>query len=190
MGKHTIITEVSSYLVEVLKEELVPTFIKSKDLIGLCSPEAKGDYQVGVYLYDIQRSESMFTSEMRNTNLYMQKRPSEYLDLYYMITVYSESDLKFRSSEEQRILGKMLQVFMDRGVFRESDIGGYTRDDSDTMQIQMVKMPMSDKQKIFESADGGYRLSLFYKVSPVELESGVEKKISRVMDVDIKTEEL
>ena len=190
MGKHTIITEVSSYLVEVLKEELVPTFIKSKDLIGLCSPEAKGDYQVGVYLYDIQRSESMFTSEMRNTNLYMQKRPSEYLDLYYMITAYSESDLKFRSSEEQRILGKMLQVFMDRGVFRESDIGGYTRDDSDTMQIQMVKMPMSDKQKIFESADGGYRLSLFYKVSPVGLESGVEKKISRVMDVDIKTEEL
>ena len=45
-----------------------------------------------------------------------QKYPPAYLTLFYMVTAYSNGDVKYRSEEEQRLLGRVIQVFHDYSV--------------------------------------------------------------------------
>ena len=50
---YTVISDVSDTLVNLLREQLVPEPIKKQVNIGLCSPADKGDFQLTLYLYNI-----------------------------------------------------------------------------------------------------------------------------------------
>ena len=53
------------------------------------------------------------------------------------------------------------------------------------LHIQLQKPDMDEKSKIWNFPNMGSRLSLFYKVSPVAIDSGVSRTATRVTDVDI-----
>jgi len=175
-----IISEVGNLLVEILCRELVPDVILHSNNIGLCSPDNHGDLNLGICLYDVNESDDILAAGMVNAGMKKQVYPSTYLNLYYMITAYSESDMKFRAAEEQRILGKVIQVLRDNNVLTEEILGDGV---AMSARIELQRMDRYEKMRMWNFPNVPYKLSLFYRVQPVEIASAKTKQITRVKDV-------
>jgi hypothetical protein len=64
-----------------------------------------------------------------------------------------------------------------------------TKDNDFALHIEMQSMNLEDKMKIWTVPNKAYKLSLFYKVAPVELESAKTKEVQRVITMDITVKE-
>ncbi|HHV12871.1 MAG TPA: DUF4255 domain-containing protein [Clostridiales bacterium] len=189
MANYTVISEVGTALVKLLRDHMVPGEVLNPESIGLCSPEDKGDIMVGLYLYDIRECEEVRRSTMVNVDSRSQKYPSTFLSLYYMITAYSNGDVKFRSAEEQKLLGRVVQILSDHSLLDASTYVPITKDNDYALNIELLQMSMEEKQKVWSVPNKAYKLSLFYRVAPVELESSKTKDVQRVVDMDIIVKE-
>lgn len=183
MANYSVISDVSNAIVKILRENMVPEIILNSDAIGLCNPTDKGDIILGINLYDIKESTEVFTSGMKNIGMGKQKYPSSYMDLYYMITAFSSSDVKFRATEEQRILGKTIQVLRDNSIITADMMNSASAMTADTF-IEMLRLEQDEKMKLWSVPNVAYKMSLFYKVHPIEIESERVREVHRVTDVD------
>lgn len=187
MAGFTVIADVGNALVKILREHMVPDVIPNADAIGLCHPADKGDFMLGIHLYDVKENVEVFERGMQNVDMSTQRYPSQFLELYYMITPYSMSDVKFRAVEEQRIMGRAMQVLMDYGNLSQEDIG--TQNSPYTVHTEMLRLDIEDKMKLWNIPEVPYKASLYYKVTPVELESTRRKQVRRVTEAQIKVGE-
>jgi hypothetical protein len=187
MANYTVISDIGNALVKLLQDNIVPDVILNSESIGLCSPDDKGDIQLGLYLYDIKECDEYRNSTMINIDAGNQRYPSEYLTLYYMITAYSNGDIKYRSLEEHKVLGRVIQVLYDNSIIDAQTMEPVQRMDTG-IRIEMMQLNFEDKVKIWNVPDKSYKTSLFYKVSPVELESSRIKSVQRVVDMDFTIE--
>ncbi|RKI44390.1 DUF4255 domain-containing protein [bacterium D16-51] len=181
-----ILSDIGNLLVGILCRELVPEVILHGNNIGLCSPEEHGDLNLGIYLYDVSENEDVLAAGMKSMGTTRQSYPSTYLDLHYMITAYSGSDMKFRAAEEQRILGKVIQALRDNSVLSEEVLGDGA---SMTAKIELQRMDRYEKLRMWNFPNVPYKLSLFYRVRPVEIPSLKTRQVARVRDVTFQAGE-
>lgn len=184
MGSYTIIMETGNALVQLLRKELVPEIMPNEDSIGLASPADRGDLNLCVHLYDVSESEEYRQSGMQPGGLSRQKFPPIYLTLSYLITAFSASDVKFRSGEEQRILGKVIQVLRDAPVFDPETMQFGAGGSPEGIRMEMRRIEAEEKLKIWNFPNLANKLSLFYKIGPVPLESARTKEIRRVRSIE------
>lgn len=181
--RNTAIAEAGNTLVEMLRTHMVPDTIINPDHIGLCSPSDKGDLSLGVYLYDIRECEEIRSHSMVMVDNSKQKYPSSFLNLYYMITAYSNGDIKYRAEEEHRILGRTVQVLCDNAIFQNMVQGSGTPDGETVPTIEILNLNMEDKLRIWNVPSTAYKTSLFYRMGPIEIESEKTKSAQRVVDI-------
>lgn len=184
---YNIVSEVGNLLVQLFCRELVPNVVQRSDNIGLCSPDDHGDFQLGIYLYDISENVQTPASGMVDAGYARQQYPSTYLNLYYMITAYSESDLKFRALQEHQILGQVVQVLRDHSVLTEEMLGG---DVNMPARIEMQQIDMDEKMRVWNFPNLPYKLSLFYEVQPVEIKSAKTREVTRVREAVFSVHEV
>lgn len=186
MADYTNIANTGNAVLELLKEALVPELLNSPDKIGLCSPEDHGDLAVGVWLYDLKEDTDLQMHDMINVGLQSQRYPSAYLTLRYMITLYLQSDLKYRASQEHQIIGRMIQTFRDYAVL-DAETLKPAQDGSRTgIRIQMQDLTVEEKIRIWSVPNMPYRTSLFYTAGPVEIPSTRKKAVHRVREVQYR----
>ncbi len=176
------ISEVGNHIVSILRRELVPDVVLHSGAIGMCSPEDHGDFTIGVYLYDISPNNDLVEHRMAAIDRRTQVYPSTFLTLRYMITAYSMGDLKFRTEEEHRILGRVVQALADYSVIgRTSSLYGQPLD----TRIEMERIDPGEKIRLWTFPNKAYQLSLFYQAKPVEITSTKTRLIAaRVRSVD------
>lgn len=177
--RYTAIADVSRALTELIRGGIVPELITKSDFVGLCSPANSGDFQLGIYLYNVEESESYRLSGRQNSGLYKQKYPPIVLDLEYMITPYYKSDVKFLAEEEQAVLGKIIQVINDNNQIDFPN--------GEVVMLSLSNPSLDDRQKIWNGSTP-YRTSIFVSAKAVVVESAKEKTVSRVTDVTIQTD--
>lgn len=182
---YTVISAAGMGIVRLLQSKMVPKLISSRDGIGLCSPQEHGDIVLGIYLYDIRENEEVRVNGMQPADEDYLQFPPMYLNLHYMISVYLDMDIRYRFEEQQRILGSVMQIIHDNPIL-----------DSDTMQpaegaalkdlrLEYENLETEEKAKIWNAISTPYQLSLFYKISPIKLESAIFKPVSRVKEVSV-----
>lgn len=186
MGNYTIIAEVGNALVRLLQKELVPEIVASNAGIGLASPADKGDMTLCVHLYDVVESETYRVSGMTSDGADRQKFPPIYLTLSYMITAFSASDSKFRSADEQRVLGKVAQVLRDYPILNLDTMEFGTGSEGDRVRIEMIKADVEEKINVWSFPNLAPKLSLFYRMDPVALESSKTKNVRRVQEIEFR----
>lgn len=135
---YTMIADVGNTLLNLLKESLVPNIIHNESLIGLCSPNDSGDFVLGLYLYHIEQNQNMRMNSYIDQGVELQVRPPIYLNLYYMITAHSQSDIKFKSYENQMILGKVIQTLNDYAILEDKY--------GNRLRVDMINMSWSEKK--------------------------------------------
>ena len=187
MGKYSSIADISEILTDILVSGLSPELIQDSNAVMLCSPDDRGDAALGIWLYDVKESSEVRVNGMVDRGLREQAYPPAYLSLYYMITAYSSSDLKFRAAQEQRILGRAMQVLRDHNVI-PAHTAGQGQSGLD-VRIELLDLEVREQREIWNGGEQAYRTSLFYRVSPVELESEKKRQISRVRSIEIGIEE-
>ncbi len=184
MGRYTIIADVGEKLVSILQRELVPAVLPNPNEVGLCSPEDHGDISLGLFLYDVKESEEVRQQGAAVIKKEKLMKPPIYLNLYYMITAYSGGDIRYKLTQEQRILGKVMQTFYDYPLIPLEEVDKDAVNGMD-LRIQMQKISIDEKSRIWNFPNVGNKLSLFYKVSPVAIESELTSDMTRVTDLDI-----
>lgn len=186
MSDYTIIAEAGNALVQLLRKELVPNLIRNGADIGLASPADRGDMTLCVHLYDVSESETYRVSGMISDGEERQKFPPIYLTLSYIITAFSAGDVKFRSEEEQRILGKVAQVFRDCPILNldtmEFGMGG----GDEQIRIEMLRADLDEKTKVWAFPNLAAKPSLFYRMGPVALDSARTKNVKRVQEIEFQ----
>jgi len=184
MADYTIIADVSEKLIEMLQQEFVPEFISGRDGIALCSPADKSDATLGLFLFDIRESEEIRRSSAVANGMKQMQYPPIFLSLYYMVTAYTTGDVRFRMSSEERILGRVIQYFHDYPLIPIDDVAPSDMSGVD-LRIEMLRLDAEQKSKIWNFPNIPYRASIFYKVSPVSIDSARKKEITRVRQVEI-----
>lgn len=167
---------------------MVPETVRNPEQIGLCEPQEPGDFTVGVWLYDIQECMQLNSHEMVTIDSGRQKYPSVYVNLYYMITVRSAGDVRYRAQEEALMLGKIIQTMKDAAVVelsREEDTDG----SEPVCQIVLQNLTMEEKQRIYHVPNGCYKTSLCYEVGPIEISSEKERSVRRVAELSYTIKE-
>lgn len=189
MGKYTAIAQVGQAMVRLLQEHLCPEPLMNPDVISLCAPPDRGDSVVGLYLYDVGESDAVRAVNPVAVGENQLRQPPMLLQLGYMLTVYSSAEAKFRALDEQRILGRAMQALNDHAVL---DAGTLMQDPSalyGKINIQLVNLTMEEKMRIWSFPEIPYRLSVCYKVAPVEIESTRMRTVRRVVDVQMGARE-
>lgn len=182
---YTVISAVGLGIAGCLRMHMVPGMLSGEEDIGLCTPAEHGNIRLGICLYDMKESEEIRVNGMQPLDEEHLQYPPMYLSLYYMITAYSDSDLRFRAEEEQRILGMAMQVLYDNPILDGDTMlpaEGDVESESD-LHLEYLNLPLNKKNEVWTAMGTQSRLSLFYRAAPVKLESGKKKKISRVKEI-------
>ena len=184
MADYTVIADVSEKLIEMLQKEFVPEFVSGKDGIALCSPSDKSDVTIGLFLFDIRESEEIRRSSVITSGMNQIQYPPIFLNLYYMITAYTTGDVRFRMISEEKILGRVIQYFHDYPLIPIDDIDPSDMSGVD-LRIEMLRLDAEQKSKIWNFPNIPYKTSIYYKVSPISIDSARRKEITRVRQVKI-----
>ncbi len=176
--KYTAIAQVSRQIVELLREGLAPELLR-EDAVGLCAPDNRGDFSLGVYLYSVEPSEHARISGRTNQTLFTQKYPPLVLDLFYMITPYLKSDVKFLFEEEQTLLGRVFQIINDNSVLAQED--------DEAVTLELCNPTLEQREKIWGSSSQLYRVSAFVSARAVIVESARSREVARVREFVVDT---
>lgn len=187
MAGYTIISDVSQKLISILQRELVPDLITGNDGIALCSPADKSDISLGLFLFDIRESEEIRRSSMVAHGMNNIQYPPIFINLYYMITAYSIGNAMYKMIAEERILGRVIQLFHDYPLISIDDVAPDDMNGVD-IRIEMLRMDLEQKSKIWNFPNIPYKTSIFYKLSPICIDSARIKEISRVRHVEINVD--
>lgn len=157
IASYTAIADAGASIIELLRDTMTPEPIPSPDMIGLCSPSETGDLQLGLYLYGIKESR-----EYRNDG-----GPVLALNLFYLLTAYSNADIQQRSYDENYILGAAMQVLRENSQIDNAYLQGSLGQSNESINIQLYYLAPDEMQKIWIFPNTPYRTSVGYMVYPV-----------------------
>ncbi len=171
MANYEVIADVSRSLIELLRKKLTPEPINKEEAIGLCPPDDPGNYILGINIYNIEEKKDMGTFNSINLKPGVHQDPPTPLLLYYMFTVYSKGEAANNAIDQQRILGKAMQVLKDHSKLKGTQLQGSLKDSNLSLDVTNLALSMDDKAKIWTMYNLPYRLSLYFSVGPVYLDS-------------------
>ncbi|MDQ1909568.1 DUF4255 domain-containing protein [Paenibacillus sp. GD4] len=187
MADYTVISDVGLTLVKLLREQLVPELIAAPESIGLASPADRGDLQLVLFLYQIHENAENRRTTMTGRGTEALQYPPQALNLSFLLTCYSASDVASRALDEQRIMGRVMQLLNDNSVLRGSQLHGSLADKSEELRIS--KDDLSAETVIGLFGDAPYKLSIGYTVGPVFLDSKRTKQTKRVTEARFTLEQ-
>lgn len=185
MGSYTVIADTSKTLIGLLRSNLVPEPVKKAESIGLCHPDEKGGCILGLYLYHMEENQEVKNQEKIILDKEHFKNPPTSLNLYYMLFVHSESEISARAIDEQRIMGRAIQVLNDNTRMNQEDLLGSLQINNEILDLQNLVLTTEEKTKIMGLFQRKSVLTHFYKVGPIFIDSEKVHRIRRVVSADI-----
>lgn len=183
MADYTIISDVSSYIVRVLREKMCPEPIPSPNNIEISTPADQDvDYIVGLYLYDI-REESDVTQRpyMPRGQVQLQRPPRPY-GLYYMVFINGSSQMGLKAPDIQKIIGRAAQIVNDNSSVYPNELQKWLDTQEPPIVLSQAKISLEEKVRVWQAINKPYQISLFYKAAPVFLSSEVVINTPRVAE--------
>lgn len=190
MAKYTIISDVGKGILELLRDKLVPDVIDKTESIGICEPKERGGYIVGIHPYDIKEDTSGTAKEPKNLPDGGVQDPPAMMELYYAISVSSKAEIESKALDEARIMGKIIQIMKDNSTIPNIYLPSNAGMPLENVSITMLPLNMEEKVKIWTMFGESYKLSVFYVVGPVAIDSeNIKKPIKRVQRVFIDSKQ-
>src|SRR5690606_37647369 len=135
----------------------VPDLINHPDGVGLAHPADKGDLNLSLFLYGVRENTDYRSSDYIDDGGVLRYPPIA-LDLYYLVTAHSASDILSRGIDEHRILGKTIQTLYDHSVLKGDQLVGSLQGSGQTIKIAKQDVPLETVLTFFP--DSPYKLSL------------------------------
>lgn len=171
MADFTGIGDIGETLKKLLKDDPW-TGISPKPEVTFKSPkEIKDDggtaNTVSLFLYQILENPHMKNEEGIRVNDAQLQVPPLVLDLFYLVTPYSED-----KTQEKYILGKVMQIFYDHAILAGTVLQGSLTGADEELRLVAHPLSLDDLTKIWSAfQEVAYRLSVAYLVTPVRIDS-------------------
>ncbi len=179
MAGSSVIADIGLSIVQVIRSAMVPELIDRSDGVGMAHPSDKGDLNMSIYLFEVKEN-----TEVRSNDLLdegdMLRYPPIALDLSYLITAHSSSDVMTRAIDEQRMMGRVIQLLHDHNVLKGDDLAGSLAGSDGIYRLVKEELPLETLMSFFPNAP--YKFSVCYKAGPVFLDSTRTKPASRVRE--------
>ena len=186
MADYPIISDVSSYLVKLLRRKMCPEPIPSPNNIEVSSPaEQDVDYILGLYLYDIRAEGEISVPPLVNTGRTRLVPPPKPYSPYYMLFINGSSQMGLKAHDIQKIIGRAAQVISDGSVVYPNELQTWLETREAPILITPSKISLEDKVRVWSAINKPYQVSLFYKVAPVLLSSEIIVDAPRVTQAEI-----
>lgn len=190
MAKYTIISDIGKGILELLRDKLVPEPVDSAEKIGICDPKERGGYIVGIHPYDIREDLSGAAKDAKTLPDGSQQDPPAMIELYYVISVSSKAEAESKALDEAKIIGKIIQVIKDNPVIPSRYMPSNMGMPVENVPISMLPLNMEEKVKVWTMFGESYKLSVFYVVGPIALDSeNIHKPKKRVETVHIESKQ-
>lgn len=184
MAGYPIISDVSDYIIKLLKENLSPEPMLSSQTIELVSPADNNvDYTLGVFLYDIRENTEHLRVNTIPTEDNKLRRPPQSLSLYYMIYMNASAQVAVKAIDSQKILAKAQQVLYDNNEIVVESLQRGLESREENLRIIPSRLTYDEKTRIWTAIDKPYQVALYYTVAPVMLSSTVVIDDVRVRSV-------
>jgi hypothetical protein len=182
IGQYTVIADVGTTILQLLRDNMVNEPIQQPEFIGLSHPNDKGDLSLSLFLYTIKESADRQTQMVSRGSSTLQFPPMT-VELFYLLTAHSAAELQTRALDEQRILGRALQVLYDNSIIQGQALQGSLADSNEELRIVMENLPLDTLISLFPNSP--YKLSVCFSVGPVYIDSTRMKSTKRVIERDI-----
>ena len=186
MADYTIISDVSNYILKVLRNKMCPEPIPSPNNIEVSSPASQDvDYIMGLYLYDIKEDDTVAPPPtIRRGKLQLQPPPKPY-SLFYMVFINSGGQAGLKDQDFQKILGKCAQIVNDNNSVLPNQLQNWLDIEEPPISLTQAKISLEEKVRVWSAINKPYQLSLFYKAAPVFVSSEIVVSTPRVVEADI-----
>ena len=189
MADYTALTEAGTALVELLRENLTPEPIGNRELINLCSPHESENNQLTLYLYQIEEETQGVTTGYYSVDSETEKmRPAQYI-LHFLMTPHSKAPTQLKEADRYRILGAALQTLRDNPVIPQRFLSGSLAAENARLHVMVDRTGMEQLLKIWNNTSKDYKLSAVVTVTGVTIDSGRFRRVPRVTEVIIGTNE-
>ncbi len=183
MADYPIISDVSAYIVRVLREKMCPEPIPSPNNIEISSPLSQDvDYIVGLYLYDIVEDIQVTTPKLMERGRAELHKPPRPYALYYMVFINGSSQMGLKAPDIQKIIGRVAQIINDNNAVRPVELQSWLTTDEPPIVLSQAKISLEEKVRVWQAINKPYQISLFYRAAPVYLSSGEIVDTPRVLD--------
>lgn len=193
MGDHGAIADAGKTIVELLRDRM--TGFVDDDQIVLASPvneDLKNKVRLTVFLFDIQGNTHHANAEQPPPTDGMSRKSPLRLDLKYLLTAHpgtgnGGTSTSAKTMEDQRVLGRAMQILGDNAIVDGSDLRGSLATGNETLRISVLSETADTVVNVWNTFQGEpYRPSVSYLVTPVEIESRREEPVERVHQVNIE----
>lgn len=183
MADYPIIADVSSYMVQLLRNKMCPEPIPSPNNIEVSSPaEQDVDYILGLYLYDIREEGEVSVPPLIGSGKTRLKRPPRPYSLHYMLFINGSSQMGLKSGDIQKIIGRAAQVVNDGNTVDPRQLQNWLESAEPPIVFSPAKLSLEDKVRVWSAINKPYQVSLFYKACPVFLSSEIIVDSPRVTE--------
>jgi Pvc16 N-terminal domain len=178
MGDYTVLAEAGESLVNVLWEEIqidpqINSLIDNENRISLDSPfdlQDNDSVKLSIYLYRITENASTKNQFPVQGNGVQLRKPPLTLDLHYLVT-----PLVGTVTDQQIILGKVIQVFYDRAILQGTDLTGSLAATGEEVRLILNPVALEETTRVWQAMEMSYRLSLVYLARVVMVDSRREQ---------------
>lgn len=171
MAKYTIISDIGKGLVSLLRDKLVPEPVDKGESIGICDTKERGGYIVGIHPYDIKEDTSGRATENTTLPDGSVQDPPAMIELYYVVSVCSKAEIETKALDEAKIIGKIIQIFKDNPTIPPRYMPNNVGMPIENVPISMLPLNMEEKVKVWTMFGEPYKLSVFYVVGPIAIDS-------------------
>ncbi len=184
MAKYTIMSDVSNYMVKLLKDNLTPEPMLSSQTIELVSPADNNvDYTLGIFMYDIRENTEHINLNMIPTEDNGLRRPPQSLSLFYMIYMNSSAQVAVKAADAQKILARVQQILHDKDEIKVADLQHGLESEEGNIRIMPSRLTYEEKIKIWSALNKPYQLALYYTTAPIMLSSTIVQRDVRVKSI-------
>ncbi|ELZ32528.1 hypothetical protein C474_06902 [Halogeometricum pallidum JCM 14848] len=189
MGAYTAVADASETLVELLRGQMRDLVVESD--VALTSPGATGTDgtpRLTLFLYRTEVNPYLRNRDHAGTADSRPKPGSLALDLHYLLTAHPSdggSDETARSLEQQRVLGRAVQVLADNSVVTGSNLRASLADDRE-LRVVFDSQSTNDAFEVWNTfTDVPFQPSVVCVVGPVFVESETAPEAQRVVSQQV-----
>ncbi len=193
MGDYNAIYEAGQSLVELLKKEMTPLPVNSPESIGLCTPQEPEDFQLTVWIYNIEEHNDSGLNAgfaVDPDNMQLERYAPLQLRCHTLLTAHSKAPVSTRLTDEYRIIGRALQIVRDNPVIPAAGLVGSLANSAAGLQLQQIRLNNDELGKIWNNASKIVKPSFGLYITPVSIESNRVRPVgARVISAKLGLEQ-
>jgi hypothetical protein len=134
----------------------------------------QGQEGLSLWLYRVVRDEERLNDPARRVSPTQLRPPPLPIRLHYLVTPLTNRLNQGDPDTEQYVLGKVLQLFHSKPMFRGPDLQGQFAGTAAELFVRLETLSLEEITRVWEGLDGSYQLSASYEVSMVDIDSALE----------------